>query len=369
MKKFNRMREAEGMHTYTFLICNGNAAASRGMDVDGYFEREVKAPNLKRSLQKIWKDVTLYANFDDFCNWYGENGDNPRDWTAAELFDYLDSQDFSGGESWIEAYMVDGEIERKPEHIQDLVDRYGASELDKVIYFDKDKVNLSGWGVDLSDPYLDEYDDEFEESKKNTKPQSARVREGLLDKAVAKMKNLGYEALGGDEALAREIQKYKAHPEKYAHSPLKDLVDKLLIKKGFMDENGMFYDDDYDYLEDDDFTDYDETGGEIEESLKDRRSLKEASEKKKSFRDLYRDKDSPYYHMDDDAIEILSEVEKETGMGPDYIMEILSGIIKGKATYEDIPSVNGVNVAFDLFLIGAISKDQFIKLVKSYDPK
>ena len=131
-----------------------------------------------------------------------------------------------------------------------------------------------------------------------------------------------------------------------------------------MDERGMFYDDvDYDYLEDDDFTAYDE----IEESLKKkRRSLREASEKK-TFEDLYGDKNSPYYYMDNDLAEMLLEVEKETGMGPDHIMEILPDIVEGKATYGDITSTNGICVAFYLFLIGRISKGQFIKLLKSYD--
>lgn len=82
-------------------------------------------------------------------------------------------------------------------------------------------------------------------------------RGGLLDKAVSKAKKLGYNALGGDAALEREIMKYKNNPGKYAHSPLKGLVDKLLYQRGFTDENGEWYMDMPAYDEDDYYDDED----------------------------------------------------------------------------------------------------------------
>lgn len=82
-------------------------------------------------------------------------------------------------------------------------------------------------------------------------------RGGLLDKAVSKAKKLGYNALGGNAALEREIMKYKNNPEKYAHSPLKGLVDKLLCERGFTNENGEWYMDmpvdEDDYYDEDDY--------------------------------------------------------------------------------------------------------------------
>lgn len=93
----------------------------------------------------------------------------------------------------------------------------------------------------------------------------------LLNKAVDKAKKAGYNALGGDEALEREIMEYKNNPEKYARSPLKGLVDKLLCQRGFTDENGEWYsdmdfDDEYDDFDDEyDNEDYDEFEGDMDE--------------------------------------------------------------------------------------------------------
>lgn len=78
-----------------------------------------------------------------------------------------------------------------------------------------------------------------------------KLNEGLLNKVISKSKAKGFKALGGYEALEREIEDYKNNPDKYKHNPLKGIVDELLVKSGFMDE-------DHNWIEYEDYMDYDD---------------------------------------------------------------------------------------------------------------
>lgn len=272
----NRMKEAK-KHKYSFLISNGKGAASRGGDVDGYFEKNVEASSLKNALTEIWKYLNFIGeSFEEFCEDYKEEeGESPMAWNEDDLLDYLEEQDISGGEPWLEAYKIDGKMIQEPNY--DCMYEYGGHLIN---------VNASDWGIDAS------------------------------------------KLQGSDEY--------------------------------------------------DDFDDEDEDFEESKKSLRDR--LKESSEK--TFEELYNDKSSPYYQMSDEVVDILDSIERATSLGPDHIMEILIGLVEGKYNGEnysrnmsshndgnddvDFESWSGVETAYSLFTINAITKDQFIEVLNYY---
>lgn len=148
---------------------------------------------------------------------------------------------------------------------------------------------------------------EYEDKKSSKK----RVREGFLSKAIDRAKVKGFKALGGREALAREIEDYKNHPEKYAHSPLKGMVDALLIQRGYMDEDHNwietdFEDDDAYYIDEDDYEaledDYEEDDYEDD--------YEDFGESKKSSKNRVREEVSTLGMSMKDSIEHYLKIEK-----------------------------------------------------------
>lgn len=147
-------------HTYEFLICDGNAAASREGEPDNYFDVEIKAPTLKDALQQTWNHLFYGGDsFEAFCEEYLEEEDevdDPRDWSEEELLDFIDDQDISGGDPWLEAYMIDGKMIREP-NTEYMVDDDGYLPANF-----SDVSDLEKWGLsDLEDE--DEDDEDWED--------------------------------------------------------------------------------------------------------------------------------------------------------------------------------------------------------------
>lgn len=75
--------------------------------------------------------------------------------------------------------------------------------------------------------------------------------------------------------------------------------------------------------------------------------------------------------MDDDVLEVLTSIEKETGLGPANIMEILLNMVRGKckAGEYNYEPYEAFSAAYNLFSIGALTKEQFLEITRLYTPK
>lgn len=165
-----RIKEAS-THKYSFLICDGNGAASRGGDPDTILQRNVEADNLKDAVIKVFEDLNFdHSSFEDWVeDYYGD--EKPEYKTGEELLDDLwDNTDITGGDPWLEGYAIDGKIVKDPDYTRSRIEDGEYVELD-------DNVDLSFWKIDAPD-YDDEYwDDEdyededydYDESLKNPK--------------------------------------------------------------------------------------------------------------------------------------------------------------------------------------------------------
>lgn len=180
------------------------------------------------------------------------------------------------------------------------------------------------WIEPEDDEYEDDYEDDwFEDAEYEDEEEMEESLNfnNLINKAKAK----GFEALGGYEALEREIEEYKAHPEKYAHNPLKGLIDSLLVKRGFMDEdhNWIEYDDD-EYEDEGELEDFDD---EYEPAYEDdyleskkrtsRRRVKENARDSYDFA-VFNTHDSPEYvdyilNPTDEAVDALYDMDANIG--------------------------------------------------------
>lgn len=154
--------KAKDLHTYEFLICNGDAASSHGEDVDGFYVKKVSATSLRKALILIWSDLTYFGSFRAFSEYYlDEEGEDPRTWSGDELLEYLESLDVSGGEHWIAAYKVDGKLVKEPKAIDAMLETYVGDNVRDAVYF-SDSVDPTEWGIN------------FKESKKSSQQ---RVKE------------------------------------------------------------------------------------------------------------------------------------------------------------------------------------------------
>lgn len=87
--------EPTNIKTYNVLICDGNGAASRGTDVDNYYEIDVEATDLNNAIKQVY--------LDDFMS------DDPE--YLDEIDDFLDyerTKDIGGGDPFIDTIIQDG---------------------------------------------------------------------------------------------------------------------------------------------------------------------------------------------------------------------------------------------------------------------
>lgn len=149
-----RMREAS-IHEYRFLISDGNGAASRGGESDTYFERKVRAANLKNAVIKIFPDLNYSGeSFKEYLdNYYGDDPDRPEFETGEEILDWIEGNaDITGGDPWIEGYAVDGKIINHPSYLNEILEECSREEAEDYL----DGVDLDFWGLEF-------YDDDEEE--------------------------------------------------------------------------------------------------------------------------------------------------------------------------------------------------------------
>ena len=167
-----RMREA-AIHEYRFLISDGNGAASRGGEPDTYFERKVRAANLKNAVIKIFPDLNYGGDsFKDYLDdYYGDDPDRPEFETGEEILDWLEENtDVSGGDPWIEGYAVDGKVINHPSYLNEILEEYSREEAEDYL----EGVDLNFWGLEFydeddeddEDDYEEDEDEEFEEAKR-----------------------------------------------------------------------------------------------------------------------------------------------------------------------------------------------------------
>ena len=162
-----RMREAS-IHEYRFLISDGNGAASRGGEPDTYFERKVRAANLKNAVIKIFPDLNYSGDsFKDYLDdYYGDDPDRPEFETGEEILDWLEENtDVSGGDPWIEGYAVDGKVINHPSYLNEILEECSREEAEDYL----EGVDLDFWGIEFYDDDEEEdyeEDEEFEEAKR-----------------------------------------------------------------------------------------------------------------------------------------------------------------------------------------------------------
>lgn len=159
-----RMREAS-IHEYRFLISDGNGAASRGGEPDTYFERKVRAANLKNAVIKIFPDLNYGGDsFKDYLDdYYGDDPDRPEFETGEDIMDWLEENtDITGGDPWIEGYAVDGKIINPPSYLNEILEESSREEAEDYL----DGVDLDFWGFEFYDDD-EEDDDDYEESDYN----------------------------------------------------------------------------------------------------------------------------------------------------------------------------------------------------------
>lgn len=177
-----RMREAS-IHEYRFLLSDGNGAASRGGEPDTYFERKVRAANLKNAVIKIFPDLNYGGDsFKDYLDdYYGDDPDRPEFETGEEILDWLEENtDVSGGDPWIEGYAVDGKVINHPSYLNEILEECSREEAKDYL----DGVDLDFWGLEFYDDEEDEdeedeEDEEFEEAKRTLLRRNRKFTEAL----------------------------------------------------------------------------------------------------------------------------------------------------------------------------------------------
>ena len=89
------------MKKYILLICDGNGAASRGMDDDTLYTFECEANDLDDAINKCEKEIRDIDRFD-----YWDEVDSEYDSYA----DYFNSKDSSGGDIFLVAHFEDNKL-------------------------------------------------------------------------------------------------------------------------------------------------------------------------------------------------------------------------------------------------------------------
>ena len=121
---------------YSFLICDGNGAASRGGEPDHYFTSSTEAPNLNDAVYNIWEDI-FGDVFEDWAeDWEFEEDEQEE--IRSDLLGYIDGLDVSGGDPFIVGIKEGSTVTRDPD--PDEILEY-ASEIDyedAVEWFGKD---------------------------------------------------------------------------------------------------------------------------------------------------------------------------------------------------------------------------------------
>lgn len=132
------------MAKYEFLICDGNGAASRGTEVDNYFEFKCEAVNDEEAYKKLTEnEINGYDSlFDWFCDYEGYEDDEESIEEAKEAFEdfsfeqYWDDMDVSGGDPFVVGIKINGEFELEPD-IEEVL-HYGANldDIDDMNWFE-----------------------------------------------------------------------------------------------------------------------------------------------------------------------------------------------------------------------------------------
>lgn len=115
------------MNKYKILISNGQGAASRGWDVDGYYTFETEAETVEEACTKAYIDYHDYETLEEFILDYYYGVDSVEQLEEDEKAEYeenlksfngkdaFDEGDISGGDPWIEGIMVNGKVEVAPD--------------------------------------------------------------------------------------------------------------------------------------------------------------------------------------------------------------------------------------------------------------
>ena len=142
----------EAIHEYRFIICDGNGAASRGNEDNGYFERIVDASNLKSAVIMIFRylnyDKASLKNYLDI--YYGDDPDNekPEFETGEEILDWVEEHNRVNWEPWVEGYAIDDKIIKDPSQMRKVIYESRISRVTADSYF---AIDYDFWGVKFYD--------------------------------------------------------------------------------------------------------------------------------------------------------------------------------------------------------------------------
>lgn len=98
---------------YSFLICDGNGAASRGGEHDHFFTSSTEAPNLNVAIYNIWEDL-FGDTFEDWIESWGVDEEDEQE-IYSDLLGYLDRLDVSGGDPFILGIKEGSNVIREPD--------------------------------------------------------------------------------------------------------------------------------------------------------------------------------------------------------------------------------------------------------------
>lgn len=154
------------VHKYTFLIDDGNGAASRGGEVDSIYEREIEAETSREAVMQVFEDLNelSYEDYLDEYEYEDEDRERLNTLTGEELLhEFEDGKDLGFGSPFLIGYMVDGKIN---EDFTYLLHNLLENEEDPAELIDvmKDNdVDLEKWGIDASKYEDDEDGDDWED--------------------------------------------------------------------------------------------------------------------------------------------------------------------------------------------------------------
>lgn len=86
---------------FILCICDGNGAASRGLDRDKFYILETDAPDLRSAINNLEDEIRNIDRFDA----YSEDDEDYEDY-----YDYFNSLDPTGGSIFLAGYIENGKL-------------------------------------------------------------------------------------------------------------------------------------------------------------------------------------------------------------------------------------------------------------------
>lgn len=99
----------EPEHKISILICDGNGAASRGLEKDKFYVFETKADDLEHAVNKLADDIDLNICNNDYAH-YVEECEEQKE-KPESFYDWLNGLDPTGGDPFIASFIDNGKRE------------------------------------------------------------------------------------------------------------------------------------------------------------------------------------------------------------------------------------------------------------------